>query len=265
MNNVQLHQLVPWYQGNPYIRGSYRAPRSPLHALLSAFEWHNETLNIYTHFLPAIVWTWMLFSCVNEHWYRLAEPLTQYIILYTYAAGAFMGFASAVAHTFYIVNEKLYVLCWKLDFIGIIAVNLTHQILDTYILCYQNPSLFHTALTLEAAAAALCMYDVIAEKTGVNWAIIYAILSSTVLTLPAAMQGFYELSIPSVLCTFFVFLGGGVFYIGKIPERLWNPNGVLDTVNSHVLFHICIVASFVSASSVIPSLHKLPMHTYSNG
>lgn len=265
MKLLHLQQLEPWYQGNPYIRGSYRAPRSPLHAVLSAFEWHNETLNIYTHLLPAVIWTWMFLTCRSEDWYRLAEPLTQYIILYTYAAGAFMGFASAAAHTFYIVNEKWYTACWKLDFIGIIAVNLTHQILDTYILCYQNPFLFHTALTLEALFASLCTYDIIAERTKIQWGIVYPIVSSTVLTLPAAMQGFYELSIPSVLCTFFVFLGGGVFYIGKIPERLWNPNGVLDTVNSHVLFHICIVASFVSASSVIPSLHKLPMHTYSNG
>jgi adiponectin receptor len=264
MRLIKIDELEPWYCRNPFIIGGYRNPKSPVKAFLSVFEWHNETLNIYSHFLPGLIWLYMSFSYANEEYYLPTEPFLRYLIHFSYAAAAFMGFSSAFAHTFYIVNQKWHDMCWKLDFVGIIVINITHQILDTYILLYMYPTLFHVALSMQGIFSTLCIYDVITEKTKINWGIVYPIMASTVLTIPAAISAYSQSSVIlhfisncSIGCSILVCIAGGVFYIGKIPERIWNPRGILDNFNSHVWFHLTIVASLICAFRSVPYLHMV--------
>jgi predicted membrane channel-forming protein YqfA (hemolysin III family) len=51
-----------------------------------------------------------------------------------------------------------------------------------------------------------------------------------------------------------VCIAGGVFFIGRVPERFWNPGGRMDNFNSHVWHHLCIVAAILCAHRAIPLL-----------
>ena len=251
MSLIKRTDVPDWYIKNPYVKSGYRPSSTAPFAFFSAFEWHNDTLNIYSHLIPGIIWLYSGISCLTEEYYIRANPLIQTVILFSYFSGAFMGFASAYAHTFHIVDRRWASFSWKVDYAGIIAVNLSHQILDSLIL-FKNPTM---VLMLECMVACMCMADVIVERTKINWGLIYPLLSSTVLTLPVALTD-SPLSKYSVGCSAFVFIAGGVFFIGKFPERFWNPNGFMDNFNSHVWHHLCITAAIMCAFQSIPYLHQ---------
>lgn len=53
---VQWENLPHWQQDNHYIWGSYRrVSGSYLRSLASLGYWHNETINIYSHLVPALL------------------------------------------------------------------------------------------------------------------------------------------------------------------------------------------------------------------
>lgn len=260
----QLESVKEWYNINPFVTGGYRLPRSPLNALFSAFEWHNETLTIYSHLLPGIVWLYMFFNCVKEDYYILSEPFTQNVIRYSYLSASLLGLASGTAHTFHIVNRAWSIVSWKLDFIGIIAINLCHQILDTYTVFHNNPKYIKLSVAIESIFALYCCIDIIVNLTNIHWGITYSSISSIILTLPATYISYHNDSLLlkrfssySRSCSYMVFIAGTIFFLGKIPERLWNPNGIFDNFNSHTWHHIFIVASIIYAFKAIPFLYLL--------
>lgn len=243
---VSKSQLEGWYLVNPYIHDGYRSPRSPYSAFLSAFEWHNETLTIYTHLLPGLYWLYQAFSY---------NPLTQTFVCFAYLAGAYLGLASAFAHTFNIVDRRWSSISWKADYTGIIMINLTHQILNTYIL-FDKGSLRSAAIVLEGCFAGYCIYDII-RGDQLHWRMTYPLISS-LLTVPSGFAASSASSashmwIYSMQCSVFVLLGGA-FFVTRIPESLTNPNGLFNSVNSHVLLHLCIVAGVSCAYGAVPFL-----------
>ena len=58
-------------------------------------------------------------------------------------------------------------------------------------------------------------------------------------------------------CSTCIFIAGGVFFLGKVPERFWNPDGLFNTLNSHVWHHIWIVIAIYYAFNAIPMLYLL--------
>jgi predicted membrane channel-forming protein YqfA (hemolysin III family) len=115
MVNLKASEIADWY-------GHYRSPRRPWAAAVSALEWHNETLNIHTHLLPGLVWLYMLFNCIEQEYYQRSPPLIQYIIHFAYFGGAFMGLASAFAHTFHIVDGWS-LICRRIDYRGVLNLS----------------------------------------------------------------------------------------------------------------------------------------------
>ena len=250
---------------NPYVTGGHRTwVKTPARAFLSAFEWHNDTLNIYTHLIPGILWMYLFFTRADNEYYMPASAAARSVITVNYFGAGLMGITSGIAHTFSVIDSRWAAACWKLDCLGIIAVNFGHQAFDTFLLLHTWDTLYWIAFLLQAVIAVHCAIDAITEKSGITWGLVYPAVFSTVLTLPNAAISYaigspleQQMALYSVGCSAFVFVAGGVFYAGKIPERVWNPNGALNNFNSHVWHHVCIVLSILTAYQSIPLLHKL--------
>lgn len=50
-----FHEVPSVLQFNPFIRSGYRSGETYPSALQSIFEWHNETINIWSHLIPAFL------------------------------------------------------------------------------------------------------------------------------------------------------------------------------------------------------------------
>ena len=164
-----------------------------------------------------------------------------------------MGITSGFMHTFYIVNRRWSETTIKIDQVGIIFVNFSHQSFDSFLLfkvILNSPQLFVGAVGLEILFALYCIREILLRDrtTSYFWAILYPALSSTVLTTPLVAYSFQTSNTDlrlaawgSLKCSAFVFIAGGLFFKGKFPERFWNPDGLFDYFNSHIWHHICII------------------------
>jgi predicted membrane channel-forming protein YqfA (hemolysin III family) len=178
-----------------------------------------------------------------------------------YLLASTMGFMSAYYHTFHIVNPWHAYVSKRMDYIGIVAVNLAHQQLDTHIIffmIFKSPCLFYIATAVEICFAIGCVVHISsAAWAGKFWAITYPILSSVPLTAITVANSHLSKNIEiassySLGCSVLVVLAGTVFYMGQFPERCYEREGTFDYCSSHFWFHLLIVASILSAFGAVP-------------
>jgi adiponectin receptor len=247
---LKASELPSWYKNTLYIQSGYRPPSTYIQSLASLFQLHNETLNIHTHFWPGIIFLYM-FS--KEHFTDSLQ--INFCIGFGYFGAITCMFASAYSHTFKNIDSVGANICSKVDYIGIIIVNLSHQILDTYIL-FRDSHTFYILLSLESLFAIKCINDTLYDL-GPFWGLVYPFLSCAY-SLYTYMYGLVDLknaSTASLNCSAAVIVAGLVFFKGRVPERFCNPRGIFDYCSSHVFHHICIVYAINFALSAPKHLH----------
>uniref|UniRef100_A0A8C5N4S5 Progestin and adipoQ receptor family member 6 n=1 Tax=Leptobrachium leishanense TaxID=445787 RepID=A0A8C5N4S5_9ANUR len=110
----RVHQMprVFWEDG---IMTGYRHPKSSaLDCLLSSFQMTNETVNIWTHFLPTwyFLWRFLLLSYTLDFFGDSYNwPLLVYMMLI-----CLYPFTSSVAHTFSSMSTHARHICYFLDY-----------------------------------------------------------------------------------------------------------------------------------------------------
>ena len=254
-------KLPEWYVVYPGIYDNYRPVMSPYEAFLSMFTWHTETLNIYTHLLPGLYYLWELMTLKDE-----GSLEKQFLVYVSYSGAAIMGITSGLAHTFFIIDRSWNDFSWKLDFLGIISINLAHILLDTFVLSRLLHIPFIPFAALEVAFSLYCCYGIISDiHIGRFWGLMYPAITCIPLTSVAyiysriigAEQVFLEITDASIMCSLYIMVAGLVFFKGGFPERYYNAGGIFNILNSHVLHHIFINVSIVAAFEALPKLYLI--------
>jgi len=245
---LSADQVLSLYKSNPYILGSYRRSSTVIESLLSIFQWHNETLNIHTHLWPSLYFFYSLFHLPEMY----AE--SKICIVAGYLGAFICSFASSIHHTFYNIYP-LRNITSKLDSVGIISVNLSHQMLNTFLIF--DSSAFYSLIVYECIFAGICVIRVL-RGHGQFWGMAYPFITCLT-TIPVFYSKNLEGARASALCSFWVILSGTVFYKGKCPESLCNPRGIFDCWNSHVWHHICIIMAIMSALSATTYINPAVM------
>lgn len=218
---------------------------------MSLFIWHNETLNIYTHLLPGLYYLWKALTLVPSGGKGL-----QFLQVVSYLAAATMGITSGVYHLLW--EEKGWlVISKKMDFLGIIAINYAHILLDTFLFSkgvWKSSDLCILGFFLETILTLICAARIVMSELDVGrvWAITYAALTipfTCVIYVYSDVQGAQD----SLNCSFFIVVAGS-FFISGFPERYYNPGGVFNKFGSHTWHHIFIVCSIVAAFEALPKL-----------
>jgi len=122
---VLWNDLAHWQQDNQYIHSGYRPPSFSFYKSFASLSYlHNETVNIYSHLIGAL-----LALCASGVVYSLLAPryataTREDVYAFTcYFAGAVLCLGmSATYHT--IQNHSHHVAIWgnKLDYLGIVAL-----------------------------------------------------------------------------------------------------------------------------------------------
>ncbi|XP_009462919.1 PREDICTED: progestin and adipoQ receptor family member 6 [Nipponia nippon] len=218
----RVHQVprIFWEDG---IMSGYRHPKSSaLDCVLSSFQMTNETVNIWTHFLPTwyFVWRFLVLSSSLDlcrepyHW-----PLLIYLLLV-----CLYPFASSCAHTFSSMSARARHICYFCD--------------------YGALSLY--SLGCAFAYGAYAMPDHWVSGVWHNYFVPAAAFNSFVCTGLSCYSRFPELERPrlsKVLRTAYTRLFArrpGFLFASHLPKP--RAPGRFDYIgHSHQLFHICAV------------------------
>uniref|UniRef100_K7GBC7 Progestin and adipoQ receptor family member 5 n=1 Tax=Pelodiscus sinensis TaxID=13735 RepID=K7GBC7_PELSI len=233
----------------------YRHPRSSAaDCLLSVFQMTNETLNIWTHFLPAWYFLWKLlsFSYSLDIW---SDTYTWPFLIYMLTCCIY-PFTSSCAHTFSTMSTQARHLCYFFDYgalsmyslgsaIAYSAYTFPEEWIDsTFHRCYVPLAVLNTVVS-----TGLSCYSRFSEiqqprlsKTLRMLAFVYPYLFDSTPLFYRLYLCTGESCMESVIpihyrhCVF-AFLTGFIF-ASHLPERL--APGRFDYIgHSHQLFHVC--------------------------
>jgi adiponectin receptor len=134
---ISYEELPVWHQDNPFIKHGYRPiSRSTVACLQSWAFLHNETLNIYTHLIPAVA-----ALLIGEAWVlsylrqRYADIVASDYVVFAFllsAAATCLGISSAY-HTLMSHSREIEARWLRLDFVGIIILILGSFVSGIYV------------------------------------------------------------------------------------------------------------------------------------
>ena len=242
---------VPAAFREPYIVKGYRRTDTSLWECFKyMFVLHNELGNIWTHFIPLLIWLYWLY-CLSFQ-LDFTDPFW-YPLLAIWMGGCSYAFCSSMAHGFGSKSIATRHICFMIDYQGISLYLLGGSIAFYF---YERPvgswlfghkwcfiALF-TALAINAALmSSLSRFHWRKQRLLVR--IGFFTLSCVVGGTPfiGRLCSLQELStldtLPLHCCTYFTSSIALFFYASKFPERLKAAAGKFDYfLNSHQLFHI---------------------------
>ncbi|NXC04469.1 MPRGB protein, partial [Orthonyx spaldingii] len=249
---LSIHQVPKSYREQGILFG-YRPPRSSASAcLLSLFQMTNETLNIWTHLVPAGYFLWLLLGRLRAGW---DEPGARPFL-------AFLGtcclypLASSGAHTFSTMSCRARHLGYCCDYAALSLYSLGSALAYS---AYVFPlewvgSTFHDfyipmAVFNTIVSTSLSCYSRFLEaerprlsKASRTLAFVYPYLFDSIplfyrlwrCVAGGCSEGSIPLHLRHSLCAFLTCL----IFTSRLPERL--APGTFDFIgHSHQVFHVC--------------------------
>lgn len=155
-----FHELPDWQRDNDKILTGYvRETLSWKKCLYSLFYWNNETVNIYTHLVPAIVY--FVFGVTLTNYFLIpvfpSTTWSDYTVINIFLMGAFLCLmCSSCFHCMKQHSEKQSDFWSKLDYLGIISLISCSMIPIIYFGYFDHASYFSlfTIVTLVLATFA---------------------------------------------------------------------------------------------------------------
>ncbi|KAI9746294.1 MAG: hypothetical protein M1818_000005 [Claussenomyces sp. TS43310] len=252
---LAYEELPDWHQDNECIRQGYRAVSNSSCACFASWSYlHNETVNIYTHLIPAI---FILITASLAYGYlQIAYPAAtatdRLIFAFFFLAAATCLALSALYHT--LLNHSQYVsgLWLRLDFLGIIILTLGKFISGVYVAFYCEPFLYRTYWTMITTLGTITMAIVVNPRfQGRRWRTFRALafIATGLSGFVPVLHGIFKFGFTPALrrsgLGYYLAEGvllmlGAFFYTTRIPESL-RPGKFDVFFSSHQIFHILVV------------------------
>ncbi|XP_064485730.1 progestin and adipoQ receptor family member 3-like [Ornithodoros turicata] len=225
----------------PFIHSGYRSCRTVKECFRSIIQWNNETLNIWTHLLGAVVFVGVLAydTTVRFKQYNIADITDRLLIVSVLCVYMATMLVSVAYHTFNCLSRSVYdVLLWY-DFAAVGASIGVTVASGLYLAFSGHPYLQALYLSIEGIIFIAAMPKLTTDPSRHLCAMI-------VFTVIPTMHWFY-LSTPSSHVLFpriiALFMFSGTTYVifeKKIPESSWP--GTFDHVgSSHQIWHVMVV------------------------
>lgn len=254
--------LPKWYQDNPYIRTGYRPVSNSYHACIYSLAYlHNETMNIYSHLIPAIVLALLLPTLqINiSRTYADAPWMDRFMLTLTPMAALCTLSLSSTYHTLMNHSAVVSASCLLLDYTGILALILASFVSGIYVGFYD--SRFHQYLywgmiiTFITVSCLLVLHPRLQGpiyRSHRTTAFILTALSGFApvfhgLLLYGPSEAFWRRGVLWWLAEGFWYGLGAFFFASRIPESLTCVGKRCDIMgSSHQVFHVCVVLGAVA-------------------
>ncbi|ODQ68599.1 HlyIII-domain-containing protein [Nadsonia fulvescens var. elongata DSM 6958] len=268
-------QLPEWQKDNEHILDGYvRETNSYLKTLRSLMYIHNESVNIYSHLVPAILFA------VALAWFAPLEPLftskpssTDMIFLRLFPLGAFLClFLSATFHTLKSHSHVVASFGNSLDYLGITfliassMISLTHFSLPVF--PHDHPSHPEMSMIMEKLSAnalftgitfslgvvcvVVCLHPSFRLPHFRSYRATMFILFGLSGVLPVCYSLFefgfnitwHRAQLGWILAEGLIYILGAVTYALRIPER-FSPGSYDYFGHSHQIFHFMVVIAAI--------------------
>jgi adiponectin receptor len=239
MNILDIVAVPDYLQTNQNIHHGYRHELSARQCVVSVFEVHCETGNIWTQLIPGIIFAGLCSA-------QLRNDNNFSLDLFVYSAIVVMGyFTSAAAHTFSPVSRTVKLRMFKCDHTTIIVCGCACGIMHwRYALHGFNHDI--AVLAEELLIASTLVAIVIFWMLPPSWLGAAGRLLRTVCVLVVLLGGNFPVLQhtalqgidPLAVSPFVLFVVGGLFYLFQFPERLW-PGGFDIIGHSQQILHVC--------------------------
>ncbi|KAI0107397.1 mPR-like GPCR protein [Hypoxylon sp. NC0597] len=263
---LSYEEIPEWYQDNPYVRHGYRPVSHSARACFGSWIYiHNETMNIYTHLVPAAA---LLVSGIAYGLAHLRDRSSSdagVVAALLLSAVACLGLSSAY-HTFMCHSRQVEALWLRLDFVGIILLILGSFVSGIYVGFWCETLERKIYWSMIGSLAAISIVIVLAPTfQGPRWRTLRLLtfvctgLSGLAPIIHGiVMFGFQQMmkqsGLPYYLAEGALFLLGAIVYATRFPESI-SP-GTFDFYgSSHQVFHILVVmATVVHLAGVLDAL-----------
>ncbi|KAJ2082909.1 hypothetical protein H4R24_001239 [Coemansia sp. RSA 988] len=250
-------ELPPWMRDNQFILGGYRQPTNSFRKCFASWLYlHNETGNIVTHLVGALVFLVLCFTVTRGLLLEFATiDWLDIVTLYAFLLGAVgcMGL-STLFHTVTCHSNEVNKAYNKCDYVGIVFLIVGSCVPVIYYMFYCHPQLKIFYLALIFGLGAVTTFVVVAPQFGTPEyrplravtfvalgmsGIVPAIHSCIMLGWEYTMNA---VQIPYMLMMGLTYMAGATIYGSRIPERWW-PGRFDYWLHSHQILHMLVVAA----------------------
>lgn len=256
---LSFDQMPEWFQreSNRWILHGYRPISGSVHTSFCSWSYmHNESINIYSHLIPAV------FFFFGE-WY-----IQQYLYSrYPGVTGAdFIAFSifmltavtclslSATYHTLLNHSQSVEHLCLRLDMLGVVIFILGDLILGIYLVFWCETSTRNFYWSMIGFFGSLTIFTTMHPKFQGSKYRLFRALMFVATGLCGVAPLFHGISIfgislmkqkalPYTLAKAGCLLSGVSFYATRFPESRYP--GKFDMWGSHAIFHVLVVCAAV--------------------
>ena len=141
---LSYNEIPQWHQDNDCIFHGCRPESHSAHAYFSSWLYlHNETVNIFSHLIPAVCFLLAnssIYICFQAKYPESTIGDRLVFAFFLLTATACLGM-SAVYHTLMNCSDHVSNLCLRLDFVGIIVLTLGDFVSGIYMVFYCEPTL----------------------------------------------------------------------------------------------------------------------------
>lgn len=254
---LTFNQLPQWAQDNEFIKKYYRKPNTNWkHVIISSFlQFHNESYNIYSHFLGATlaVLTAIHFMFLSSE--EFSSGFLEKIVWIGYLLCAtIMLTCSWTFHASYCRSYSTFCLASKLDYAGIsfmIVGSFTPWLFYTF---YCEKLLFRVYFSCIAVLGIACIIFSLAKKfaqpeyrpvraglfVGMG---LFAVIPVVHMSFKVGfMVLFVDMHLWTLLLMAVCYIGGAAIFALRFPERFF-PGKFDRFMSSHNIFHTLIVVA----------------------
>ncbi|OIW23008.1 mPR-like GPCR protein [Coniochaeta ligniaria NRRL 30616] len=256
---LSFDELPEWYQDNHFIREGYRPVSGS--ARVSFHSWlylHNESMNVYTHLVPAIgffLGLWYVLQYLHGKYPNVTGSDDIIFVVFLLTATACLGL-SATYHTLINHSVEVETIWLRLDFVGIVLLTLGDFVSGIYLVFWCDPTQQKVYWAMICSLGTMTIFILVSPKfQGRKWRTF-----RTLTFVSTGLSGFAPLAhgvylfgwsqmmnqsgMPYYLAEGALLILGATVYATRFPEA-WSPGRFDIYGGSHQLFHILVVMATI--------------------
>ena len=257
IETVFFEDLPECFQDNPYIRSGYRKiDHSTVSCLHSCTTLHNETLNIYTHLVPALflaVFSIFVQTKITQH-FPEATTMDRIVIGANVLAAIVTFGLSASYHTLMSHSPDVSLLWLRIDYTGILVLIVGSFFSGIYVGFYCLPTprtIYWTMIVILSLATATLVLHPKLQTQKYRSVKTYAFVATALTGFAPLGHGVYlygwqEMWVRSGMPYYFlegiIYGAGAFFFVTRVPESIW-PGSFDIWLSSHQIFHLLVVVA----------------------